>query len=165
MAIRTAEHGKPFVQHPLQFSVTHSADVIAYAFCLGTRVGIDVERVDPAIDMSLLAERIFSAPELRSFEGLGHREKLAMLFATWTRKEALLKALGTGLTRSMSEIELPIEFVLRPQVGSVPPWPHRVMQCLVAEVSLWQGYTAALAIESGIEHAVALMDVSTALLG
>lgn len=154
-----AEHGKPFVQHPLQFSVTHSGDVIAYAFCLGTKVGIDVERIDPAIDMSHLAERIFSDPELHLFRKLDHREKVGVLFATWTRKEALLKALGKGLTKSMSEIELPVQLVSQPQVRLVLSQPNRLMQHLVADVSLWQGYAAALATEGAVKHAITLMDI------
>ena len=157
--IRIAEHGKPFVQHPLQFSVAHSGDVIAYAFCLGTRVGIDVERIDPAIDMSHLAERVFSDPELHLFRGLEHREKVGVLFAAWTRKEALLKALGEGLTKSMSEIELPVQRVSQPQARLVPSWPDHPMQYLVADVSLRQGYAAALATEGPVEHAAALMDI------
>ncbi len=159
VTICVAEHGKPFVRHPLQFSVTHSGDIIAYAFCLGTKVGIDIERIDPAIDMSHLAKRIFSEPELHFFRGLSHCEKISVLFATWTRKEALLKALGTGLTNPMSEIELPIQPVSQPQVRLVLPRPNRPMQHLVADVPLWRGYAAAFATEGGVEHAVALMDI------
>lgn len=159
VTICVAEHGKPFVHHPLQFSVTHSGDIIAYAFCLGTKVGIDIERIDPAIDMLHLAERLFSEPELRFFRGLEHREKVSVLFATWTRKEALLKALGTGLTKLMSEIEMPIQPVSQAQVRLVLPRPRCPMHHLVADVSLRQGYAAALATEGAVEHAVVLMDI------
>ncbi len=154
-----ADHGKPFVRHPLQFSVTHSADVIAYAFCLGTRVGIDVERVDPAIDMPHLAKGIFSDEELGFFRGLGHSEKIGMLFAMWTRKEALLKVLGKGLTEPMRGIRLPVQPASQPQTGLVFSRSHRLVQYRVADVSLRQGHAAAIATEGAVAHAVALMDI------
>lgn len=86
------EFGKPSVKNgPLHFSASHSDGLAVIAISHRRPVGIDVERISP-IDYRLLAEHFFSPAEasriydLESFYGL------------WTRKEAVLKALGTGLS-------------------------------------------------------------------
>ncbi len=150
-------HGKPFVPHPLQFSVTHSEDVVAYAFCLGTAVGIDVERVDPAIPV-LLAEQVFGALELQRFKALPHGEKAGALLTTWTCKEALLKAVGSGLTRPMNGIDLGLH-PCQPRLGWATWQPCNFVEYRVGEIPLRKGYAAALAIESAIEADVLLRDM------
>ena len=157
--IRLTRHGKPFVPHPLQFSVTHSEDVIAYAFCLGTAVGIDVERVDPAIPVLQLAEQVFSESELRRFKTLPPNEKAGVLLAAWTCKEALLKAAGDGLTKPMTGIDLGLRSPCQPRLGWAAWQPRDSVEYRVGETPLRDGYVAALAIESAVEAAVFVRDM------
>ena len=156
--IRLARHGKPFVPHLLQFSVTHSEDVIAYAFCLKA-VGIDVERVDPAIPVLQLAEQVFGEWELRRFKTLPPDEKAGVLLTAWTCKEALLKAAGDGLTTPMTGIDLGLRSPYQPRLGWATWQPRGSVEYRVGEIPLRNGYVAALAIESAVEAAVSLRDV------
>ena len=146
--IRLTSHGKPFVPHPLQFSVTHSGDVIAYAFCLGATVGVDVERIDPAIPALQLAERVFGQLELQNFKTLSHDEKANALLITWTCKEALLKAVGDGLTKPMNGIDLEHRWPCRPGLEWATWQPRASVKYRVGEIPLRDGYVAALAVES-----------------
>ncbi len=144
--ISIGSHGKPFISHPMRFNVTHSGDVVAFAFCIGREVGIDVERIDPGIDIMLLARNVFGASELGQFEALAHHERLGAFFAGWTRKEALLKALGDGLTRPLCEIGMPVGCSSQPLPRSVAWHPNGPAGCCVADLPLRVGHAAALAV-------------------
>jgi 4'-phosphopantetheinyl transferase len=69
----------------IRFNLAHSADLAAIAVCRDREVGIDVERIDVAASADLLS----AAPA-----GLQPGE----FFEYWTRREAVSKAFGLGLT-------------------------------------------------------------------
>ena len=58
--------------------------------------------------------------ELNSVEG---QQKIAMFFKLWTVKEALVKALGVGMSLDTSEFEVP-EKMRRGDKRSVFVFPH-----------------------------------------
>lgn len=95
--IRYGPHGKPEVEGPLRFSVAHSGELVLMAAALGREVGVDVERVRRLSDPAGLAREVLDAGEQDAFAALAPHERDADLLAAWTRKEALLKALGIGL--------------------------------------------------------------------
>ena len=159
--IRLTCHGKPFVPHSPQFSVTHSEDVIAYAFCAGMTVGIDVERIDPAIPVLQLAERVFGKSELKRFTTLPHDKKANALLSAWTRKEALLKATGDGLTKPMNGIDLELHSPCQPLLGWATWRPCESVRYCVGEIPLGDGYLAALAIGAMPENNQGRRDCAT----
>jgi 4'-phosphopantetheinyl transferase len=67
-------------------------------------VGVDVERVRELPDLEALAKRCFSAGEWDRFRQLGSEERGRWFFRLWTRKEAVLKAMGTGLLVEPSRV-------------------------------------------------------------
>ncbi len=79
------------------FNLAHSAGLAAYAISRGRNLGIDVERIQAESAGEGVARRYFSAREVSDLQTLPHEEKVAAFFRCWTRKEAYLKALGTGL--------------------------------------------------------------------
>ena len=78
------------------FSMSHSGRLVAVAIGRGAELGIDVERVDPSLDVDAVARRAFTPDEQRELDGAGPAERCAVFFRIWTRKEAYLKARGTG---------------------------------------------------------------------
>lgn len=90
----------------LDFNLSHSEGIATVAVALNGPVGMDVEVRRPAPDAIALAERYFTAEErveLRAQESSG----LADAFLTcWTRKEAILKGIGVGLTVDPASIEV-----------------------------------------------------------
>lgn len=101
----TSGNKKPAVDG-IEFNISHSGNLILIAVSR-TAVGIDVELVVPDFDFSLLLDSSFSA-----------RERLGIsspfgFYELWTRKEALLKASGEGLTDGMNEFECLDSLVLR----------------------------------------------------
>lgn len=76
------------------FNLSHSETRAALAVADGFEVGIDIEHVRP-IDESVPLE-VFSARERAEFTGLPDAERQPVFIENWARKEACLKALGTG---------------------------------------------------------------------
>ncbi|NUT15300.1 MAG: 4'-phosphopantetheinyl transferase superfamily protein [Cupriavidus sp.] len=98
--------GKPVLQWPqarLAFSVSHTDGLALLAFARDCRLGVDVERRAGGPDLAEVANvpgfgrGIFSAQEARVLARARPASADAFL-GIWTRKEALLKALGTGLS-------------------------------------------------------------------
>lgn len=98
--------GKPALAEcpSVAFSITHAFDVVALACTVGRQVGIDVERIDRAIDVLALAERFFTAAEAAHLRGLEEPHRSAAFFRDWTRKEAFVKAHGEGLGRPLEPV-------------------------------------------------------------
>ncbi|MFD5144271.1 4'-phosphopantetheinyl transferase family protein [Streptomyces sp. NPDC058401] len=109
LAVAREPGGRPYVvsrpgalgrgpQQPvrLNVSVSHTRGLTAVAVCTGGDVGVDVEpaRELPAV---ALARRWFAEEDVRWIEGHAPALRARALLWVWTHKEALGKALGTGL--------------------------------------------------------------------
>lgn len=98
------EHGKPALSGEsastsggISFNLAHSADLAVYAIARERTLGIDVERIKPESAGEEIARRYFSPHEVEDLLRLRLEERTEAFFRCWTRKEAYLKALGTGL--------------------------------------------------------------------
>ena len=95
--------GKPFYPGKRSFSLTHSGALAAIALGEGD-VGLDAEAIAPVSEAVM--RRVLDERELRWLHTQGS-EGFTFL---WTRKEAALKCLGTGVDRPLaSVIALPAE--------------------------------------------------------
>jgi 4'-phosphopantetheinyl transferase len=89
--------GKPFVPNGPSFSISHSAGIALVAIGRDHDIGVDVEGARLIADADVLASASFTRNDRFSYRklcGAGHPHPF---LATWTRKEARLKALGIGL--------------------------------------------------------------------
>ncbi|WP_405010107.1 4'-phosphopantetheinyl transferase family protein [Kitasatospora sp. NBC_01539] len=97
------EHGPPALLDPpvpTTFSLSRSGPHWTVAVAPGFPVGVDVERQRP-VDVDAIARRALSAHESRLVASSGP----ALLFRCWTRKEAVAKAMGTGIATDLRRIE------------------------------------------------------------
>jgi 4'-phosphopantetheinyl transferase len=93
-----AEGGKPHLPdgYPLHFNVSHTDGLAVFA--VGhSRVGVDVERVRAIPDADGLVTRFFTRRECAEFHALPPAERPGAFLRAWTRKEAVLKAIGRGV--------------------------------------------------------------------
>lgn len=106
IAYVTGTDGKPAL-HPAgpRFNASRAEATALYAVCDEAEVGVDVEAVE-ADDDERLAGRLLGPSEQLAFETLEPAARPQALAACWTRKEAYLKALGTGLVFPLTELEL-----------------------------------------------------------
>jgi phosphopantetheine--protein transferase-like protein len=92
--------GKPFcVQAPnVHFNTSHSSSTLAIAICSAAEVGIDVEDISSRCFATELFPRCFTQAEVAALAAMSHDVWPEYLLACWTRKEAIAKACGTGLS-------------------------------------------------------------------
>jgi 4'-phosphopantetheinyl transferase len=96
--------GAPFLigaPPQVHFSVSHSGEWSAVA--VGDRpLGIDIERLHMPREWQAVAEACFHPRERDYLLGAGPDARPETFFAVWTRKEACLKAAGTGFAQDPS---------------------------------------------------------------
>jgi 4'-phosphopantetheinyl transferase len=98
----TGDKGKP---HPegingTHFNVSHSGNWVVVATS-PLAVGVDVERMRKVPEG--VAYRFFSEPEKQLLDKADNEfEKAHIFYTLWTLKESFLKAIGKGLTKSLS---------------------------------------------------------------
>ena len=102
-------HGKLYIADPpvaLAFNVSHAAEWLLVAVAPRGAVGADVERVRADVDCETVARHVFGGSELVAFHALPPGERRRAFFACWARKEACLKAIGTGLSIAPESVEV-----------------------------------------------------------
>lgn len=90
---------------PVFFNVSHTREAFAIAVSGDFQVGIDLEKINQRIDFHSVIETYFSQKE-RNFILKSEKGSRDRFFLLWTRKEALLKALGTGITEYLTQVEV-----------------------------------------------------------
>lgn len=141
LRFEAGRHGKPhLVGAPdLPFNLSHSGALALISLGSSGSLGVDIERIRPeALEPGVL-DRVLTTEE-RVWVGADP----ATFFLVWTAKEALLKALGTGMSLAPHRICLRAGPQGSPRIASLPS------EYATAGSRLWQleappGYAAALA--------------------
>ncbi len=96
--IEYAPGGKPFLRghDGLHFNLSHSGSIALMAVS-GHPVGVDVELVQPGFDFTDISNRYFLPAEIAGLNRTDAASRVQQFFSLWTRKEAVLKANGTGI--------------------------------------------------------------------
>jgi 4'-phosphopantetheinyl transferase len=131
----------------LRFNVSHSAGLALIAVSAGHRVGIDIERIRPDVDITTLAERFFSDRERAGLRALPDNLRLPAFFACWTRKESFLKATGDGLSFPLADFSVATHPDLDPALEEIRGNTEARRQWLLADLNVIEGYRATLALE------------------
>lgn len=107
LAFHVGPHGKPRLEEgTLHFNLSHSGDLALIGACDDTEIGVDIEAWRTVGDALELAESVFGPQERSALAGLAGAERDLAFLRGWTRKEACLKALGTGLSLSPQTFEV-----------------------------------------------------------
>lgn len=99
LQFRYGSFGKPELADgpKIHFNVSHSGDVALIAFARCAEVGVDVERIRPMNDLNEMVNQVFSSAEQQQLSELPPGLMVESFYSGWTRKEAVVKALGDGL--------------------------------------------------------------------
>ncbi|CAE7364106.1 unnamed protein product [Symbiodinium sp. CCMP2592] len=150
-------HGKPSLAAPLaaqrcSFSVSHSGEVGALLLFtpeqsepgrLAAPVGVDLELHRPR-PFRRLAERFFTSSEVESLDQASSDpdDMLQRFFEMWTKKEAWLKSLGTGLAGGLHNLDCSVagdvEAMMQAVDGSDASEPSKYVVSTLREVPLKQ---------------------------
>ena len=88
-----------------RFNAAHCEELALYAFARGREVGIDVEAIHPVAEADAIAASVFSAAERSAYLALAPGDRALGFLRLWTRKEALAKALGAGLSLPLERLD------------------------------------------------------------
>ncbi len=156
-AVRLAEgeHGKPFLvdstQHEkLRFNLSHKHERAVLATSGGCEVGVDLEQLRDTLPFRRMAERFFFAAETEEMLSLPEEQQLAAFYRCWTRKEAYLKGLGTGLTRPANSFQVSL-LPDQPPLLNDFQHPSTGSNWVLADITVPEGYLAALALEGTLQ--------------
>ncbi len=88
----------PRMDAPLDFNVSHSGGYALIALSSTRRVGVDIEARRDRYDWRAVAKSVFAPREIEHLESLPEDSQGDAFYDAWTAKEALVKALGTGIS-------------------------------------------------------------------
>ncbi|MFB9328397.1 4'-phosphopantetheinyl transferase family protein [Paenibacillus aurantiacus] len=127
-------YGKPTYPGEWQFNLSHANGTVAFALARHRRIGIDLEFMEPS-NLNLV-HHICSAEE-RDYLQAKTGAELHAFYEIWTKKEALIKAAGTGFAMDPKEIRV----ALGAQQGQRDGW------LFLEPCQLLSSYQLAVAVE------------------
>lgn len=113
------KHGKPFVAGTtvqIHFNISHSEERALYAMSRQCPLGVDIEYLNRDIDCQGLARRFFTRRESTALQHLPAASRKRAFLACWTRKEAVIKATGDGLSLPLDQVEVTVEPDAEPRI-------------------------------------------------
>jgi 4'-phosphopantetheinyl transferase len=133
-AVRLAigEHGKPFLAgaRAFDFNISHCRGALIVGIARGQELGVDVEtqrRKRPVVE---LAGRFFAADEASALARVDEAHRQIAFLRLWSCKEAVVKALGTGIGFGLARVQFGIDpagepvglSVIHASAGAVKDW-------------------------------------------
>jgi 4'-phosphopantetheinyl transferase len=104
--VLTDEHGKPFIQnYPIHFNLSHTDKRVILGFSKQA-LGVDIEKITPLQDLDLLIEHSMHPDEIRLLMTLDPSQKTHLFYSMWTKKEAVVKAIGIGMRKELNSFSL-----------------------------------------------------------
>jgi 4'-phosphopantetheinyl transferase len=151
LVFEPGEHQKPCLKEstpaPTYFNLSHSGELALLAVTRRAPVGVDVELVRELRDQDALVKRFFSAAEQADFAKLSADDRVAAFYSIWTRKEALIKANGIGLSAPLHAFDVPLSSISNWHLPAVrAPLPPDTAYP-VRHIDPGAGYIGALALE------------------
>ncbi|MFZ4481072.1 MAG: 4'-phosphopantetheinyl transferase family protein [Rhodoferax sp.] len=145
--------GKPLLDPQVhagapQFSVSHSGDLVLFAFARKHEVGIDVEAIRDDIELADLAQRFFAPAESRELLALPEAARLNAFYAGWTRKEAYVKARGAGIGYGLERFAVTLRPDQPARLISDDRCAQEVGQWHLENLALGTGFSACAAVRS-----------------
>ena len=147
-------HGKPEAAgptpFPIRFNLSHTGGRVLLGVSNGKILGVDVESHRTQLDRPGMARRYFSAAEVAEFETFPHEEQIAAFFRGWTRKEAYLKARGSGLALPLDRFTVPLGAAAPERILEVADEPREAARWRLLDVPAGRLHAAAVVIEEPI---------------
>jgi len=102
------QHGKPLLDHktPLNFNMSHSRDKAIVAVTSHSTIGVDIEFSDKNTGWQKIVPRYFHPDEINYLFAQPKDLQKQTFFQIWTRKEAFIKAIGTGFATALASFSV-----------------------------------------------------------
>lgn len=137
-------YGRPGAKD-IAFNLAHTDDYALLAVAQDLVLGVDIEAVRK-IPMAV-ADAYFAPQEIVALDALPEPERVLAFYRCWTRKEAYLKAKGTGISTDLASFTVTLG----------PDESARLITCASGDAAAWSlshldpapGFIGALAVRSG----------------
>lgn len=98
-------NGKPSIDSPINFNVSHSQNLAVFAVSNDLPIGIDVEYKRPIENLESISKRFFSSLECDQIFAAPPCDQLAVFYEIWVKKEAYVKAKGDQLFKVLDRLK------------------------------------------------------------
>lgn len=102
-------YGKPYIVGYPSFSISHSGDFLVIAVSSNGSVGVDIEVCRKIESFYDLLDYVCHPNEKKEIYRSHHSNFQKTFLRCWTRKEAVLKAIGSGIDDNLHLIDTQIE--------------------------------------------------------
>ncbi len=100
------KYGKPFLKDcNIQFNMSHSHEILGYIVAFDKKVGIDIECHNVNIKPEEFYDIAFTENERKLVNAFPIDQQYKVFYDIWTKKEAIVKAHGSGLSYPVNTIE------------------------------------------------------------
>jgi 4'-phosphopantetheinyl transferase len=142
--------GKPAVAfetsaQSIHFNVSHSGELALIAIALQP-LGVDLEYKRQVIDFEQMVRRFLSKQEYTALSELRPELREQAFFSGWTRKEAFLKAIGTGLSTPLDSFDVTLAPGEVPRILSIDGNHEAGAEWTLYHLEPLPGYIGAVAI-------------------
>lgn len=118
----SSQNGKPSFPG-IFFNISHSKRWALLAFSRQTVLGVDLEWKERDLNFERIARQYFSCAEKDQLRSASDAtEKRDLFFTIWTRKEAYVKALGSGMFREFETCSAPLGSQILSAKDCKPAW-------------------------------------------
>lgn len=147
--------GKPYLPdhlYPvnLQFNVSHSQDMALYGVTQNHPIGVDIEKIQETYPDGV-AKRFFSQAEYAALAQFPPATKLKKFYQLWAKKEALIKAVGTGLFMPLHTFS--VSLTEEAETLSLPVSEARGLWHLQT-IDIDAAFAAAFATQQSVQHII-----------
>lgn len=141
------------MHHPsLQFNLSHSKNLALLAFAKEVCLGVDLEYIEPNIEIEEVAVKFFSANEIKNLLALSQKQQIVAFFNCWTRKEAFIKAVGEGLSFPLDKFEVSLEPNKPAELLATHWQPKDVSNWSIYSIPLKSNFVGSLVNEGSVKN-------------
>lgn len=145
------KNGKPALadshRSDIQFNLSHKHDRLLIAVCRVSRIGVDLEKVNPGSNHLRISKRFFSDQENADLISLPEEQQRDAFFTCWTRKEAYIKAKGLSVPTALKGFSVSLKPDDPPLLVGDTSDPEAIIHWSLFDVETADGYRGAVAVE------------------
>ena len=131
------EYHRPYFDNGLDFNIAHSGSIVICANADTGQIGIDIEEIK-ALDFADFTD-FFTRNEWHFIND--HPNKFDGFYNFWTRKEAVLKAIGSGFHTPLNSVDVSANTLVYDGISYyiTPLQVHPLYKCHIATTVLPSG--------------------------